>query len=213
MTEQEWLSSVAPRELFAVVEQRLTGRQKRLFTIACGQRYCRVFTREKYLDASAAEYWLARKPQIDDLCAKALDAASVQCDGTDCKQLIESLREQVFQLSPLGLNFDLTAALTGNLQFWLRRADRLPGTVRAMAKMDANEVQEAQSEVSFQADLLRHLVGNPFRPHPAPVSWPPLVVDLAWQLYAGADVRLILHDALLDAGHDELAEHFRVEEW
>ncbi|MBL8799826.1 MAG: hypothetical protein JNM56_38445 [Planctomycetia bacterium] len=67
-------------------------------------------------------------------------------------------------------------------------------------------------ECAWQADLLRHLVGNPFQPYPAPRCWPSLVVDLARQLYAGADVRLILHDALLDAGHAELAEHFRAEE-
>jgi hypothetical protein len=33
------------------------------------------------------------------------------------------------------------------------------------------------------------------------------------RLYDGADVRLVLHDALLDAGHAELAEHFAKEEW
>jgi len=61
--------------------------------------------------------------------------------------------------------------------------------------------------------LLIDVIGNPFRPYPVPASWPPLVVDLALQLYDGADVRLVLHDALLDAGHQELAEHFRNEEW
>jgi hypothetical protein len=62
-----------------------------------------------------------------------------------------------------------------------------------------------------QADLLRHIVGNPFRPYSVPASWPTLIVDLAQQLYDGADVRLILNDALLDAGHADLAEHFRQE--
>jgi hypothetical protein len=36
--------------------------------------------------------------------------------------------------------------------------------------------------------------------------------DPAQQLYNGDDVRPILHDALLDAGHAELAGHFRAEE-
>jgi hypothetical protein len=63
------------------------------------------------------------------------------------------------------------------------------------------------------ADVLRHLFGNAFRPYPAPASWPTLVGDLAQQLYDGADVRLILYDALLDAGHAELAEHFWGEAW
>jgi len=70
-----------------------------------------------------------------------------------------------------------------------------------------------QAEFASQATLLRELFGNPFRPYPVPATWPALVVDLAQQLYDGADVRLVLHDALLDAGHAELSEHFRVEEW
>ncbi|MBL8792847.1 MAG: hypothetical protein JNM56_02985 [Planctomycetia bacterium] len=70
---------------------------------------------------------------------------------------------------------------------------------------------EANQVEASQAILLRHLFGNPFRPYPAPASWPSLVIDLAQQLYAGADVRLVLHDALLDAGHADLAEHFRQE--
>jgi hypothetical protein len=61
------------------------------------------------------------------------------------------------------------------------------------------------------ADLVRHIVGNPFRPCPAPPSWPSTVVQLADSLYAGQDCAFALHDALLEAGHAELAEHFREE--
>jgi len=64
----------------------------------------------------------------------------------------------------------------------------------------------------LHADVRRHLFSNLFRPYPTPASWHSLVTDLAQQLNDGADVRLVLHDALLDAGHAELAEHFRAEE-
>jgi hypothetical protein len=61
------------------------------------------------------------------------------------------------------------------------------------------------------ADLVRHIVGNPFRPYPAPPSWPSTVVQLAESLYNGQDCAFALHDALLEAGQAELAEHFRQE--
>jgi hypothetical protein len=51
----------------------------------------------------------------------------------------------------------------------------------------------------------------PFRPYPSPPSWPSTVVQLAESLYAGQDCAFALHDALLEAGHAELAEHFREE--
>jgi len=49
------------------------------------------------------------------------------------------------------------------------------------------------------------------RPYPAPPSWPSPVIKLAEALYAGEDCSFALHDALLEAGHPELAEHFAKE--
>jgi hypothetical protein len=63
-----------------------------------------------------------------------------------------------------------------------------------------------------QPVLLRHIIGNPFRPYAAPPSWPAPVVKLAEAMYAGEDCSFALHDALLEAGHPELAEHFREKE-
>jgi hypothetical protein len=56
-------------------------------------------------------------------------------------------------------------------------------------------------------------LGNPFKPYPAPAAWPSAVVELAQALYDGAGDRLVLADALEEAGHGELAGHFRSEEW
>jgi hypothetical protein len=44
-------------------------------------------------------------------------------------------------------------------------------------------------------------------------GWPSAVSDLAQALYDGQGNRLILADALEEAGHDDLARHFRQEEW
>jgi hypothetical protein len=69
------------------------------------------------------------------------------------------------------------------------------------------------TELHRQAILLRHIIGNPFKPYAAPASWPSTVVQLANSLYQGQDCRLPLSDALEEAGHLELAKHFRNEEW
>src|SRR5262249_32120768 len=75
---------------------------------------------------------------------------------------------------------------------------------------DRSPVNGEQGKV-FTA-LLRHIIGNPFRPYPAPPSWPSSVVQLAESLYNGQDCSFALHDALLEAGHAELAEHFKEEQ-
>jgi hypothetical protein len=85
--------------------------------------------------------------------------------------------------------------------------------VERMRPVLSHELWVTSRNRKSHATLIRHLVGNLFRPYPAPLSWPALVVDLAQQFYDGADVRLILHDALLDAGHAELASHIQQEEW
>jgi hypothetical protein len=95
-----------------------------------------------------------------------------------------------------------------------------------------------------KADLLRHIVGNPFRPLgqrkcpkcggtgdgnwasevetlkcagcygrgytiAPPPAWPAAAVQIAEAVYDGQDVAFALHDALLEMGQEELAEHFR----
>jgi len=48
----------------------------------------------------------------------------------------------------------------------------------------------------------------------ATCEWPwPARGQLAEPLYAAQDCCFALHDALLEAGHAELAEHFRQEQW
>lgn len=72
-----------------------------------------------------------------------------------------------------------------------------------------NEIPQASSERRFQADLLRHITGNPYRPFEPSASWPSTVTVLANALYNGEDCHYALADALMEAGHVELAEHFQ----
>lgn len=210
MTEAEWLTCGNPREMYAFMGARMTRRQCLTFTHACGRRHCRIWEKDKYDSAETAEYWLALKPQIDALCAQAIDAAEARLDGMDREKEIESLRRQVFQLGPLGLSFDLSAALTGNVSCWINdQFGVLPSSVRAQAMLDARLLEELSTEYPFQANLLRHIIGNPFRPFKSPSSWPTTVTALANALYDGEDCHYALADALIEAGHVQLAEHFR----
>jgi len=63
-----------------------------------------------------------------------------------------------------------------------------------------------------QVAILIHIVGNPFRPYPAPDRLPAAVIQLAEGLYNGGNCGFALHDALLDAGHSDLADHFHKEQ-
>ena len=67
-------------------------------------------------------------------------------------------------------------------------------------------------EVEQHTKLLRHIVGNPFRPYAVPSFWPSTVVQLAVALYHGENCGFALHDALLKSWHPDLADHFRQEQ-
>lgn len=82
----------------------------------------------------------------------------------------------------------------------------------AIADTVPNEWAAANAaETARQADFIRCLFDNPFRPSTAPPGWPETVVQLAQSLYDGQDCAFALHDALLDAGLVQFADHFKPE--
>lgn len=66
-------------------------------------------------------------------------------------------------------------------------------------------------EIDKHTCLLRHMVGNPFRPYPSPDAWPTSVLQPAAAIYGGEDCGFALADALEESGHAEIADHFRKE--
>ena len=60
-------------------------------------------------------------------------------------------------------------------------------------------------------EMLHCIIGNPFRPYTAQ-CWPSEIVALAKAMYQGDDCAGPLHDALLEAGHPDLAEHLSASE-
>jgi hypothetical protein len=82
----------------------------------------------------------------------------------------------------------------------------------AWAHYDAEREAATQAHRAEQANLLREIVGNPFRPV-AGDGLPLTVTELAQSFYDGADCAFALADALEEAGQAELANHFRQDIW
>jgi hypothetical protein len=71
----------------------------------------------------------------------------------------------------------------------------------------------AASNVGQNVDVNTKSLLGLWRPLPATDHWPSTVIQLLESLLAGEDCGFALHDALLEAGHTELAQHFREEQW
>jgi hypothetical protein len=67
---------------------------------------------------------------------------------------------------------------------------------------------ERSAEQAAQVSLVHHIFGNPFRPAALDRRPARPIPALAEALYAGDNCAFALHDALLDAGHADLALHF-----
>jgi len=198
--ETGWLECPDPQVLLYSLGKPVSGRKSRMIATACCRRALHLAP--------------------DERCHHAVEVAERYADGLVGKPERSAARQAA---RAAGVDYAGARSQTGDAPWLIARAIRqtlncrgysLDAILRCLADGIAPcDVPVCADEQARHSDVIRHILGNPFRPYPAPASWPPLVVDLAQQLYDGADVRLVLHDALLDAGHAELAEHFRAEEW
>jgi hypothetical protein len=212
VTEAEWLATVYVEDLYAIVRAQLTLTQCLRFTFACGRRYCHILE-GGYETPAAEHYWLSQKPETHALCQRALYLAEQQLDGAQRAPEIDSLRNQIFNRGPMGLSWDLTAALEGNISYWIKRA-RVPRSKREQAARDARSLDRKFTENLFQTHLLRDIVRNPFRPFTIDAAWRTSnVLALATGMYNDrAFERMpILADGLEDAGCDnaDILNHCR----
>jgi len=218
MTEQEWLASDdLPRMLEFLSRRRksrmVTERKLTLFACACCRRIwpfiptesCRkaVEVGERYVDGLATEQdrYTAWSSAVEE---------GIRLDDPYQMESIE------WGYVPGGKAVLATLGVVGT-------GDVSAGGVASAAvgelALDASGRGELESEETYrrrievneqkvQATLLRHIIGNPFRRYVTPDYWPSTVVQLADSLYNGEDCCFALHDALLEAGHTDLADHF-----
>jgi len=210
MTEQEWLSYPGFYAMFEHVRPSMSDRKLRLFGCACCRHIFHLMADERSrLAVVVAERFAdgaARKAELQE----AWDAASsiLHDIGTPDPKESWIVRDG----TPYHAAFAASWASSVSVQAWEASTESAKAlrseAYRAGIGEGADVVGDARRE---QAALLCHFVGNPFRPFRAPDHWPPTIVQLAGALYNGQDCGFALHDALLDAGYTDLAEHFRIE--
>jgi hypothetical protein len=206
MTEADWLSCIDPQAMLSFVRDcgRLSERKARLFAVACCRRIWYLLTEERsrtgveaaerYADGGAAAEEL--RVAYDD----AFDPAAALAERRDMSQ--DALR----------------------LAAWAAAGAAHPDELAEGVALNTVGAAGTEDERHAQADLLRCLFGNPFRPPPplAPsllTSNGVVVRRLAEQTYEHRLLpsghldpqRLaVLADALEEAGADaELIAHIR----
>jgi hypothetical protein len=234
MTEAEWLACAYPMEMLKFLTGKASDRKLRLFACAyarqaghhLGALYQRAWGEEMSPQRLASYNVLPGQPPLGEWGEVIVQRAEYYADGlrTDfdlavARQRIEPELERVRSGAPyVGCEgwlapeqhevLAVTCAATGPSAAVLAVLSARHNFFETLAE----RVQVRTETRELQAELLRHIFGNPFRPVPLP-SLPPAVVGLAEAVYAGDDGDFALSDALEEAGCVELAEHFRVPQW
>jgi hypothetical protein len=214
VTEAEWLSFTNAREMLPYFwlnrarRTKATRRQLRLFACACARRIFHLLD-EQFRDAISLAERLADRlmdsKERETAYQHTWDAMLIRQQspepwaGYAARTVANLLREGAFE----------AAYHACQEEEWAFAWSEEPHSSRGVSEL---QERAAQSARLAQAILLRHIIGNPFRPCPAPDHLPATVVQLAESLYNGQDCSFALHDALLEAGHADLAEHFRQEQ-
>jgi hypothetical protein len=198
-----------------------------IWHLLLSESHAHVEVGERYADALVTEQERqATKDQADYLICRLMEIAQEdgQWWGGEENDPAESDARERYRGMLRAIGMDVSAALdaasavgdvVAGINPFKRSYDPDSHNHAAMAGAHAKAHAKDQSqpleelESAAQATLLRHLFGDPFRSYPAPGSWPSTVVQLATALYNGQDCSFALHDALLEAGHPELAEHFK----
>jgi hypothetical protein len=209
MTEADWLNCDDPRPMLEFLNPQADERRLRLFAVACCRRVWDLLT--------------------DRRSRGAIETAERYADRAETDRELTEAREKAYHAYANALTTQdhapyaaMSAALEQPLQAALRAATY---TARAAGQRAApsEHVQDVTchnakvAERRAQASMLRHIMGNPFRPVAVSLSW------LTWN--QGTVPRLgraiyetrrfedlpVLADALEEAGcdHQEVLAHCR----
>lgn len=204
MTEEEWLSSTDPEGMYAVVSQgpfraewpdaQRTARKRALFGAAC----CRLV-------------W----PLIvvDERCRKSVELLERQFDEPISVEQTEEIT--------WGAKMAAEHPEDGTPELQMLAADLVygaghPGTDIAYLLRGLSDWGDPHERAARIADIMRDILGNPFRPVSLDHCWQtPTVLSLAQGIYTDSafDRLPILADALEEASCDnsELLNHCRSE--
>jgi hypothetical protein len=186
MTEAEWLQSSDPVAMLnwlggyaPLAPDRLSARKKRLFAVACCRRIWHLLT--------------------DIRSRAAVEVAERYADGTASPEELHLAHEAAFigYQNAFAIHDSAASAAVGAAS----------GGARDAAYTASRCAQKARGvESRGQADLLRDLVGNPFRPVAFDPDWlrwnGGIIATLVDSIYEArlSQEMLLLGDALEDAG-------------
>jgi hypothetical protein len=212
MTENEWLRATDPQPLITFVSgirgrtqpnflRSLFGgfggdpadrRRDRLFLCACHRRLWEFLTEAEREFVVAYEHFAVTLAD-EDAVTKRWQAIW----SAEHNEMVEAWTRPV--LGGVDLSYQ---------DAWWQGEEKDPGSwaLDLRSRLDEDAIV---GEAAAQAALLRHIFGNPFR-RPTPLPHVPSTLrDLAETVYHSDQAAVgPLHDALLDAGLTELADHF-----
>lgn len=189
MTEAEWLASESTDCMYNLACTRgVSARKLRLIVCA----YCR-------------SVW----DQLpDDESRAAVEMGERYADGLEKEGKVREASWSLYKYNLAKRLVELKGRSEADAHLaWLTI---VPSSASALATLGHGDQRRNDRAIQRTiASLYRHIIGNPFRFPERPAWLPATVIQLADALYHGQNCGFALHDALLDAGHAELADHFR----
>lgn len=220
MNERQWLESNDPAAMLGFVRDSggADDRKLRLFAVACCRKLWPLMSdaqacggielAERFADGHDAElagttfsklrrHYLRSKTETMEPVAVGCIAAAQSCLAPSAMDAAWSTCDVMATLAGWAALGGLRVSASEAADFWSDAAERA-----------------RESEWEGQAELLRDIVGNPFRPVTADPRWLTAnVLDLARVIYEerALDRLPILSDALQDAGcdHEAVLGHCR----
>jgi hypothetical protein len=218
MTEDDWLSALDPEPMFRFLHGKVTDRKGRLFAVLCCRNVWHLLPDERSRAAVEvaerfAENPATQKERKGKTTKKELQAVYVAA------YIAVNTPDGIAQHGQPGFFFAANAASSAAANNAFSAATEssrfATAAIGQAAENDENSRWNGDDvrveEREWQAGVLRHLIDNPFRPHPPLPHVPTTIRGLAEAVYQQEWTAVSpLHDALLDAGLTELAEHFQV---
>jgi hypothetical protein len=207
VTEAEWLACAAPEQMLVLRRIKASKRKRRLFGCACCRRLWDLIPDERSRSAVATAEQFA-----DGLVGEAT-LATARTEARSAYEEFSTGRPPFDRHYVTGACVCVASKNAGDAaKCWHGAASamqmrRMTEAGQETPAFTSHPVMRETWEVerSLQADLLRDIFGNPFRPIVADASWrTSTVLALARGIYEDRafDRMTILADALQDAGCD-----------